>query len=205
MFAPLSPWSDATSDDSMENAERLARLAEGLRVIDFQHWGLAPVSFELLYFILHCLAMWGIERDEIPWLLQIYVDALVSDTSACGSTVTVEALAEEMLAIVVECYASFLADDCFDCRRPLEFESVSPGLQTLVVRAASSTGDGLANGCMSTCGIDTGEATASVGTVRAKWSFSTDASAYSCSEALTRAAQLDLLLDLGKIERDLLY
>jgi hypothetical protein len=209
MFSQSSAWSDPSKECSTEDEGQLAQLAEALRVIDFQHWGLAPVSFELLYFILHCLSIWGIERDQIPWLVHTYVDALATSASGVGAgsdlpvaSLSVEALMEEMLAIVVECYASFLADDCFDCRQP-SAESTSPGLQTLTVRAMSSTDDALAGGGVEATGAGCAtEATASVGMVRVKWCFSSNASALSCSEALTRAAQLDSLLDLGA---DLLF
>jgi hypothetical protein len=209
MFPSSSAWSDPTDERATENEEHLARLGDALSVIDFQHWGLAPASFELLYFILHCLSMWGIERDHIPWLVQTYVDALTSSARvlACtqndpaGSSVSVEALMEEMLAIVVEYYASFLTDDGFDCRQSFEPLCGSPGLQTLTVRAVSNAADDVADIAHATDGVCAAEATASVGVVRAKWSFSTDASARSCSEALTRAAQLDSLLDLGELMR----
>ena len=210
MFPSSSAWSDPTDGCSTESEDHLARLADALRVIDFQHWGLAPVSFELLYFILHCLSMWGIERDHIPWLVQTYVDALKSSGSvlACtrndlaGSLVSVEALMEEMLAIVVEYYASFLTDDGFNCQRSFELLSGNrPGLQTLTVRAASTAADAVADITHATDRRCATKATASVGVVHAKWSFSTDASARICSEALTRAAHLDALLDLGELMR----
>lgn len=212
MFPQSSAWSNPSGDCSTKDDAHLAQLAEALRVIDFQHWGLAPVPFELLYFILHCLSIWGIERDQIPWLVQTYVDALATSASGAGpdlpvASLSVEALMEEMLAILVECYASFLADDCFDCREPLADPlagSRSPGLQTLTVRAVLNTdAAALPDSGVETTGAGcVTEATASVGMVRVKWSFSSDASARSCSEALTRAAQLDSLLDLGA---DLLY
>ena len=86
MFPSSSAWSDPTDERATENEEHLARLGDALSVIDFQHWGLAPASFELLYFILHCLSMWGIERDHIPWLVQTYVDALTSSARVLACT-----------------------------------------------------------------------------------------------------------------------
>lgn len=223
MFPSGSAWADPdprstgeaedAAADGVENGggEFRARLADGLRVIDFQHFGVAPVAFEVLYFILHCLPMWSLDRDQIPWLLQGYVDMLVSSSASSDgdspgrhpvntlTSVTVEALMEEMLAIVVEYYAAFLADDCYDSRQPdSSLSRASPGLQTLSVSAVAGPAED--NDRESRADRTTTAAcTASTGMVRTMWSFSTAASARSYSAALTRAAQVDLLLDLGML------
>ena len=180
MFPSGNAWADAQPG---------VDIADGLRVIDFQHWGWAPVSFELLYFIVHVLPMWALERERIPWLLQVYVDELLAaipdgNRPQAAATVTVEALLEEMLAIIVEFYASFLVDDSYDCRQ----KGPCTPLQTLSVSAADP---------QATAGDAEEEATATAGMARVKWSFSSAAVAKSFSAVLTHASQLDGLLDLG--------
>ena len=70
---------------------------DGLRVIDFQHWGWAPVAFELLYFVAHAVPMWGLPLDRVSWLLHLYVQQWQQLRRADSHQLSVEMLLEEML------------------------------------------------------------------------------------------------------------
>ena len=86
-------------------------------MIDFQHWGWAPVAFELLYFVAHAVPMWGLQLDSVPWLLRLYIQQWQQLRRADSPQLSVEMLLEEMLFVSVEFCASFLADETFDGRQ----------------------------------------------------------------------------------------
>ena len=153
---------------------------DGLRVIDFQHWGWAPVAFELLYFVAHAVPMWGLPLDGVPWLLQLYVQQWQQLRRADSHQLSVEMLLEEMLFVSVEFCASFLADETFDGRQ----SEPSTPRQSLRV-AGSGTSAAPTSGAGAT----------TLATVRAKWEFSS--SSAGLGSALARASQLDVVLRLG--------
>ena len=153
---------------------------DGLRVIDFQHWGWAPVAFELLYFVAHAVPMWGLPLDRVPWLLHLYVQQWQQLRRADSHQLSVEMLLEEMLFVSVEFCASFLADETFDGRQ----SEPSTPRQSLRV-AGSGTSAAPTSGAGGT----------TLATVRAKWEFSS--SPAGLGSALARASQLDVVLRLG--------
>ena len=153
---------------------------DGLRVIDFQHWGWAPVAFELLYFVAHAVPMWGLPLDRVPWLLHLYVQQWQQLRRADSHQLSVEMLLEEMLFVSVEFCASFLADEAFDGR-----QSEPSTLRQSLRVAGSGTSAAPTSGAGAT----------TLATVRAKWEFSSSPSGL--GSALARASQLDVVLRLG--------
>eukprot|EP01045_Picozoa_sp_COSAG04_P009476 COSAG04_NODE_549_length_12731_cov_52.636479_4_plen_203_part_00 len=171
-MSPASPGGGGASPTAAD---------DGLRVIDFQHWGWAPVAFELLYFVAHAVPMWGLQLDSVPWLLQLYIDSVPWQLRRADSPqLSVEMLLEEMLFVSVEFCASFLADETFDGRQ----SEPSTPRQSLRV-AGSGTSAAPTSGAGAT----------TLPTVKAKWEFSS--SLANLGSALARASQLDVVLRLG--------
>ena len=167
-MSPASPGGGGASPTDADD--------DGLRVIDFQHWGWAPVAFELLYFVAHAVPMWGLQLDSVPWLLRLYIQQWQQLRRADSPQLSVEMLLEEMLFVSVEFCASFLADETFDGRQS---EPSAPRQSLRVASAAPTSGV-----CATT-----------LPTVKAKWEFSS--SSANLGSALARASQIDVVLRLG--------
>ena len=169
-MSPASPGGGGASPTAADD--------DGLRVIDFQHWGWAPVAFELLYFVAHAVPMWGLPLDRVPWLLHLYVQQWQQLRRADSHQLSVEMLLEEMLFVSVEFCASFLADETFDGRQ----SEPSAPRQSLRVAGASAA-------------LTSGAGATTLPTVKAKWEFSS--SSANLGSALARASQIDVVLRLG--------
>jgi hypothetical protein len=105
--------------------------------LDFQHWGRGAVAFELAYFVCHARALWALPAAAIPAVLGAYL-------GAAGGPGTVLELLEELLAVMVEWTASFLADDTFESRPGKPNPAPSP--QAMAVKPAAPTGDEVEDG-----------------------------------------------------------
>ena len=169
-MSPASPGGGGASPTDADD--------DGLRVIDFQHWGWAPVAFELLYFVAHAVPMWGLQLDSVPWLLRLYIQQWQQLRRADSPQLSVEMLLEEMLFVSVEFCASFLADETFDGRQ----SEPSAPRQSLRVAGASAA-------------PTSGAGATTLPTVKAKWEFSS--SSANLGSALARASQIDVVLRLG--------
>ena len=169
-MSPASPGGGGASPTDADD--------DGLRVIDFQHWGWAPVAFELLYFVAHAVPMWGLQLDSVPWLLRLYIQQWQQLRRADSPQLSVEMLLEEMLFVSVEFCASFLADETFDGRQ----SEPSAPRQSLRVAGASAA-------------LTSGAGATTLPTVKAKWEFSS--SSANLGSALARASQIDVVLRLG--------
>jgi hypothetical protein len=174
-------------------------------------WGWAPVAFELLYFIVHAIPMWGLPTSAVRPMLELYC-SVVRGTCGVGGLgarqakaralqeLTAFALAEEMLAVAVEWCVSFLADDSYDPRPYAEGQVCPRQVVRLKYRRRVSDGGTMYPVAAAQEGVS-GVEVAAITAPRARWGFN---SGYvrSITTALHSACQIDVILRLGT---DLLF